>query len=53
MEKSKDTTLIDYSTVTNKHTLIARIQELQESIQEKQEQLEKESNMRVEFQATI
>ena len=53
MENGKNTTLIDYSTVTDKKILIDRIQALQESIQQKQETLEKESNMRVEFQALI
>ena len=35
MENQKNTTLIDYNTVTSKKILIERIQALQESIQEK------------------
>ena len=45
----KGAELIDYSTVTNKNTLVKRILELQTSIQEKQASLESESNMRSEF----
>ena len=49
----KSAGLIDYSTVTKKSLLIDRILQLQKSIAKKQENLESEHNMRIEFQAMV
>ena len=53
MAATAEERLVDYSTVTNKKLLIDRIMQLQTSIRENKEQLDRENALKREFQSTV
>lgn len=53
MAATAEESLVDYSTVTNKKLLIDRVMQLQTSIRENKEQLDRENALKREFQSTV